>query len=77
MSHSNFYRKVKSLTGQSGKELLNEMRMSRAKQILTENKDIRIDEVAYMVGFTSPKYFGKSFKEAFGVAPSEMKGKKA
>ncbi|PWD99496.1 hybrid sensor histidine kinase/response regulator transcription factor [Marinilabilia rubra] len=75
MSHSNFYRKVKSLTGQSGKELLNEMRMSRAKQILTENKNIRIDEVAYMVGFTSPKYFGKSFKEAFGVAPSEMKGK--
>ena len=44
MSHSNFYRKVKSLTGQSGKELLNGMRMKRAKQVLMDNKDIRIDD---------------------------------
>ena len=63
MSHSNFYRKIKSLTGQSGKEILNKMRMKRAKQILMDNKKVRIDEVAYMVGFSSPKYFGKSFKE--------------
>lgn len=75
MSHSNFYRKVKSLTGQSGKEILDQMRMIRAKQILKENKKIRIDEVAYMVGFTNPKYFGKSFKETFGISPSEMKRK--
>ncbi|WP_366520168.1 two-component regulator propeller domain-containing protein [uncultured Carboxylicivirga sp.] len=76
MSHSNFYRKIKSLTGQSGKELLNGMRMNRAKQVLMDNKNIRIDEVAYMVGYTSPKYFGKSFKETFGISPSEMKEKK-
>ena len=75
MSHSNFYRKIKSLTGQSGKDILNEMRMIRAKQVLTKNKDIRIDEVAYMVGFTNPKYFGKSFKEQFGISPTEMKKK--
>lgn len=73
MSHSNFYRKVKSLTGLSGKELLNEMRMKRAKQILLDNNSIRVDEVAYMVGFTNPKYFGKSFKDYFGVSPSKMK----
>lgn len=73
MSHSNFYRKVKSLTGKSGKELLDEMRMKRAKQILMDNKNIRIDEVSYMVGFLNPKYFGKSFKEVFGISPSEMK----
>ena len=76
MSHSNFYRKVKSLTGLSGKELLNEMRMKRAKQILIDNKKIRVDEVAYMVGFSNPKYFGKSFKETNGISPSEMKRKK-
>ncbi|WP_242155539.1 two-component regulator propeller domain-containing protein [Aestuariivivens sediminis] len=76
MSHSNFYRKVKSLTGQSGKDILNEMRMSRAKQILMENSEVRIDEVAYTVGFTNPKYFGKSFKEQFGISPTEMKRKK-
>ncbi|MFH4967722.1 two-component regulator propeller domain-containing protein [Gaetbulibacter sp. M240] len=75
MSHSNFYRKVKSLTGLSGKEILDEMRMKRAKQILQDNKKIRIDEVAYMVGYTNPKYFGKSFKETYGLSPTEMKRK--
>jgi len=73
MSHSNFYRKIKNLTGQSGKEILNDMRMKRAKQLLINNKDIRIDEVAYMVGFSIPKYFGKSFKETFGVSPSQIR----
>jgi signal transduction histidine kinase/ligand-binding sensor domain-containing protein/DNA-binding response OmpR family regulator len=73
MSHSNFYRKLKSLTGKSGKEILNEMRMKRAKQILLTNKKVRIDEVAYMVGFSDPRYFGKIFKDTFKVSPTQMK----
>jgi CheY-like chemotaxis protein len=73
MSHSNFYTKIKSLTGQSGKEILQDMRMKRAKQLLTDTKEIRVSDVAYMVGFTNPKYFSKCFKEKYGVAPSELK----
>jgi len=72
MSHANFYRKIKSLTGLSGKELLQNMRMKRAHQILSDNKNLRVAEVAYMVGFTNPKYFGECFKEKFGFAPSEL-----
>ncbi|MCF6332014.1 MAG: response regulator [Draconibacterium sp.] len=74
MSHANFYRKVKSLTGQSGKEILQEMRMKRAMQLLSDNKNIRVSEVAFMVGFADPKYFSKCFKEKFGVAPMEFRG---
>jgi len=73
MSHANFYRKLKGLTGQSGQELVQNMRMKRAHQILSENKGLRVAEVAYMVGFTNPKYFSKCFKEAFGYAPSKFK----
>jgi len=72
MSHAKFYRKIKNLTGQSGQELLLNMRMKRAHQILADNKGLRIAEVAYMVGFTNPKYFSKCFKETFGFAPSEL-----
>lgn len=72
MSHAKFYRKITSLTGQSGQELLQNMRMKRAHQILSEKKGLRISEVAYMVGFTNPKYFSKCFKETFGVAPSDL-----
>lgn len=72
MSHASFYNKVKSLTGQSAKELLFSMRMKRAKQILEDTGDIRISEVTYMVGFTDPKYFSKRFKEFFGASPSSV-----
>lgn len=72
MSHSNFYRKIKNLTGQSGKDILLNMRMKRAKQILTDNPGVRISEVAYMVGYTNPKYFSQSFKDFYGVLPSDI-----
>ncbi len=75
MSHTSFYRKAKSLTGQSGNELLQNMRMKRAYQVLSETKEIRVDEVAYMVGFNSPKYFSKCFKDIYGILPSEIKKK--
>jgi len=48
------------------------MRMKRAKQILTDNSGIRISEVAYMVGYTNPKYFSQSFKDFYGVLPSDI-----
>lgn len=73
MSHANFYRKIKGLTGQSGQELVQIMRMKRAHQVLSENKGLRVAEVAYLVGFTNPKYFSKCFKEAFGYPPSDLK----
>ena len=73
MSHANFYRKITSLKSQSGKEILQDMRMKRAKQLLTDTKDIRVSDVAYMVGFTNAKYFGKCFKEKYNITPSEFK----
>jgi signal transduction histidine kinase/ligand-binding sensor domain-containing protein/DNA-binding response OmpR family regulator len=72
MSHAKFYRKIKSLTGQSGQELLQNLRMKRAYQILSEKKGLRVSEVAYMVGFTNPKYFSKCFKETYGYPPSDL-----
>lgn len=72
MSHSSFYNKIKSLTGQSAKELVFNMRMKRAKQILEDTTNIRISEVAFMVGFSDPKYFSKCFKEYYKKSPSDF-----
>jgi len=72
MSHSNFYRKIKILTGQSGKDILLNMRMKRARQVLTDNPGIRISEVAYMVGYSNPRHFSQNFKEFYGVLPSDL-----
>lgn len=70
MGRSQFYHRVKSHTGYGPKELL---RIARLKQaaLLLEKGDRTIQEVCYLVGFSTPSYFAKCFKEYHGVSPSE------
>ncbi len=71
LSRVQLYRKVKALTGYSVVDLLRKARLARAKQLL-ETTDRNVQEVAYEVGFTTPSYFTKRFKEEFGVNPREV-----
>jgi AraC-like DNA-binding protein len=75
MSHANFYRKVKALTNLSGKEILQSLRMKRALHLFKNEPGLRVSEVAYMVGFSNPKYFSRCFKEAHQVTPSQVKAR--
>ncbi|MBB3696994.1 helix-turn-helix domain-containing protein [Flammeovirga yaeyamensis] len=70
MSHSNFYRKVKKVTGRSAKDILQEARLKKAAFLITK-EEYRVSDVAYIVGFNNPKYFSKCFKEFFGMTPSQ------
>lgn len=69
-SRVQLYRKVKALTGQSPVELLRSYRLSHAKTLL-DDASLSVAEVAYRVGFSSPSYFSKCYKEEFGVSPSD------
>lgn len=71
MSRSPFYKKLKSLSGLSPNEFIRTVRMKHAVQLLTKS-DKNISEIAYDVGFSSPKYFRECFKEQFGQTPSEF-----
>lgn len=71
LSRSQFYRKVKALTGQTPNEFIRKIRLERAKQIL-EKGNSNISEVCYSVGFATPSYFSKCFKAHFGVLPTEI-----
>ena len=71
LSRVQLYRKVKALTGYSVVDLLRKARLSRAKQLL-ETTDKNISEVAYEVGFSTPSYFAKRFKEEFGISPGDV-----
>ena len=71
LSRVQLYRKVKALTGQSPVELLRTVRLHKARRLLQDSVK-SISEVAYEVGFTSPSYFTKCFKDEFGVSPSEL-----
>ncbi|MDP5081766.1 MAG: ATP-binding protein [Winogradskyella sp.] len=74
LSRSQFYRKIKALTKQTANEFLRNIRLQKAKQII-EKGNTNISEVCYKVGFSSPSYFSKCFKNYFGLLPSEIESK--
>lgn len=69
MSRVYLYKKLLSITGKSPIEFIRIIRLKRAAQLL-EKSQLSISEIAYEVGFNSPKYFSKYFKDEFGVLPS-------
>nr|WP_319401479.1 two-component regulator propeller domain-containing protein [uncultured Carboxylicivirga sp.] len=70
VSSNQAYRKIKALTGQTAKEFIRNQRLKTAASLLIQNKR-SISEVIYMVGFTSPSYFTRCFKNYYGCAPKE------
>ena len=75
MHRMNLYRKIQSLFGMTPSEFIRTMRLKRAAQLLTDDPNLNVNEVADMVGFNTPKYFSKYFKEFFGVLPSQSNQK--
>jgi len=71
MSRMQLHRKLKALSGKSATHFLRSVRLNKAKQMIEEQKG-NISEIAYSVGFSSPQYFTRSFKEEFGFPPSEL-----
>ncbi len=72
LSRVQLYRKVKALTGLSPVELLRQMRLQRGHALLTSTTKT-VNEIAYEVGFGTPAYFSKCFKEQFGKLPMEVR----
>lgn len=72
LGRSQFYRKIKSLTNYSPVELLRRLRMARARDLLTTTERT-ISEISYAVGISTPAYFTKCYKEAYGETPSELR----
>ena len=70
MSRMSFYRKMKSLTGQTPADFIRTVRLKTAAKLLKEG-NCNVSEACYRTGFTSPQNFSKHFKEMLGVLPSQ------
>lgn len=70
LSKSQMYRKIKSLTDLSPNEYIRLIRLRRSKEILSKTSK-SVSEVAYEVGFSSPSYFTKCFKDLYNTSPTE------
>ena len=72
LSRVQLYRKVKALTGSSPVDLLRKARLAQAQKLLQETT-LSVSEIAYQVGFASPSYFTKCYKDEFGTVPGEAR----
>ena len=72
LSRSKLYRKIKALTGDTATEFIRKIKLEKAKELL-EKTDMTVSEICYKVGFSSPSYFTKCFKNHFGIIPKEIR----
>lgn len=69
VSRTSLHRKIKSITAMTTSEMLRAYRLGKAILLLKQN--LTITEVAYKTGFSSPNYFTRSFREVYGITPTE------
>lgn len=72
LGRSQFYRKIKALTNFSPVELMRVIRLKKARNLLLTTEKT-VSEIAYAVGFSTPAYFTKCYRESFAETPSETR----
>ncbi|NDV83625.1 two-component regulator propeller domain-containing protein [Bacteroides sp. 51] len=63
--------KIKGITGQTPNDFILNIRLKKAQTLLKQTDTKTVSEIAYEVGFNSPSYFIKCFRELFGVTPAQ------
>lgn len=74
LERSQFYRKIKALTNYAPVELIRRLRLQHGRALLTQT-DKTISEIAYETGFSTPAYFTKCYRDAYGETPSDLRNK--
>jgi DNA-binding response OmpR family regulator/ligand-binding sensor domain-containing protein len=73
MGRTRFFNRIKDITGMTPNDYLIYLKMNKGKQLLKEDNEFTIAEIAYQLGFSNPAYFSKCFKKQFGLTPQEYK----
>jgi AraC-like DNA-binding protein/ligand-binding sensor protein len=74
VSTFHFCRKFKQATGLTFVKYLTRVRIEKAK-ILLHNKNLRVSEIAYEVGFQSLTHFNRVFRKLVGHSPTEYRSR--
>lgn len=76
MGRSKLYMQFKQITGLTPNEFILKVKLDEAMFLLKNHSEFNISEISIRLGFSSPRYFSKSFKSYFGVAPQVVRSKK-
>ncbi len=77
MSRSYFSTNFRLITGETFNDFVRKERMNRAREILRREPQIRIADLAEMVGYEEPKYFTRLFQQDTGYSCSEYAEQKS
>ncbi len=69
MSRTVFFRKLKAVSGQTPTEFIQTIRIKKGAELLQKHPEMNIGEISDAIGFNTPKYFAKCFKEHYGKSP--------
>lgn len=69
MSRTNLFAKIKAITGQTPNDFISNVRLKKAAVLLRNNPELNITEISERLGFNTPKYFGKCFKDQYHISP--------
>ena len=75
MSRTKFFSRMKEVAGQTPSEFIKNIRLEEAARLLVEDPFLNVTEISDKVGFNSPQYFRKCFKEKYNQTPYEYKEK--
>jgi len=76
LGHTAYFNTLQSFTGMSPKEFLTDFRLKKALQLLDEDSELTMSEIASSTGFNDPVYFTRSFKNKTGLTPTKYREKK-
>ena len=72
IGRTKLFLKLKGITGQTPNDFILNVRLKKAQMLLIQSDTKTISEIAYEVGFNSPSYFIKRFRELFGITPAQF-----
>jgi signal transduction histidine kinase/DNA-binding response OmpR family regulator len=72
MSERQLYRLSKTMAGCTPAQLIKEVRLQKAYELLLSGTIYKVDDVARQVGFENSGYFSRQFYERFGKRPTEF-----
>lgn len=73
LSRSSLFSKLKGVTGLTPNTFISNIRLKKAADMLQHSPELNISQIAYHLGFSSPRYFNKCFKELYGYAPQDYR----
>ncbi|WP_083629268.1 substrate-binding domain-containing protein [Tenacibaculum agarivorans] len=73
ISRVQLYRKIKAVLGITISDYIQNIKLERGKEMLLNEPNLSIADIAYSVGFSSPNYFSTAFKNKYNKTPNQFK----